>query len=51
MAFKNKITNTIPDAAPANKWAHFRKKACCGKGGKTTNSSVCTINYNAKESK
>ena len=51
MAFTNKITNTIADAAPAKNWAHFKKKACCGKGGKTTNSNVCGIDYNAKESK
>lgn len=50
MAFINKITNTIADAAPANKWAHFKKKACCGKGGKTTNANICG-EYNVKESK
>lgn len=37
MKFKNTVTNKIADAAPANKWAHFKKNACCGKGGKTTN--------------
>lgn len=31
------ISNRIEDAAPANVWAHFKKNACCGKGGKTTN--------------
>lgn len=35
--FVNRIYNSIADAAPANKWPHFKKKACCGKGGKTTN--------------
>jgi hypothetical protein len=34
------ISNRIEDAAPANVWAHFKKNACCGKGGKTTNSRM-----------
>lgn len=38
--FTHKVTNTIADAAPANVWPHFKKKACCGKGGKTTNSRM-----------
>ena len=38
--FKHKVVNTIADAAPATNWAHFKKNACCGKGGKTTNARM-----------
>lgn len=48
MAFRNKITNAIADAAPAKNWAHFKKNGCSGKGGKTTNSDVWS-KYRVKE--